>query len=90
MFWRKEKSHPKMPGPGGSGNIIDNIEFWFWDDAVAPGLIDRDRFDELSKKALTASEHANYIRTLLSSQIASTSEYRRRGRNDKKNARCIF
>lgn len=53
MFFRKQR---KKPGPTGSGLLIENINWVFWDDRTTPGLLTRDKFLELRKIALSERE----------------------------------
>jgi hypothetical protein len=71
MFWRRKKR--RKPGPTGSGRIIDNIHWWFWDDAAYPGLITREKFDELQRLALTEAEQRKLSSALIRRGIVSRS-----------------
>jgi hypothetical protein len=71
MFWRRTKR--RKPGPTSSGRIIDNIHWWFWDDADCPGLITRAKFDELQRLALSEPEQRKLSSALTRRGIVSRS-----------------
>jgi hypothetical protein len=53
MFFSK---HGKTLGPTGSGFLIENVDWFFWDDITTPGLLSRDKFWELQRTALSESD----------------------------------
>jgi hypothetical protein len=68
LFWRAKKSK-RSPGPKGTGRFIDNIRWWFWDDPSFPGLISRDKFEELRRMALSESENRAFSTALVKYSI---------------------
>jgi hypothetical protein len=65
MFWGRK------PGLTGSGRIIDNIHWWFWDDGAYPGLITRDNFKELQRLALSEAEQRKLSSALSRTGLAN-------------------
>jgi hypothetical protein len=53
------------PRPTGSGEFIDNIRWWFWDDKQTPGMLTRNGFDETMQQALSEDEHSWMLREVL-------------------------
>jgi hypothetical protein len=68
MFFKRKQ---RKPGPSGTGEFIDNIHWWFWDDAVTPGLLSRDAFSEVRSAALPTEDAARLSTALVSGSIES-------------------
>jgi hypothetical protein len=75
MAWGRKKR--RKAGLTGSGRIIENIHWWFWDDRAYPGLITREKFDDLQQLALSEAEQRKLSSALTRSGIVS--RYAREG-----------
>lgn len=70
VFWRSKKAATvRRPGLTGSGEFITNVDFWLWDDAASPRLIDIERFSELRKAALAPETNSRLNLFLISNSI---------------------
>jgi hypothetical protein len=50
---KKDVAHPT-----GSGEFMENISWWFWDNPQTPGLLTFDAFSELLDQALSTDERS--------------------------------
>lgn len=66
-WWRRLR----RPQPSRTGAFVENIHWWFWDDAVAPGLLTSDSFSRLLSTALTDSEYGKVCTALVMSKIVT-------------------
>jgi hypothetical protein len=69
MVWSRRRR--RKAGLTGSGRIIENIHLWFWDDRAYPGLITREKFDELQRLALSEAEQRKLSSALAGRGIVS-------------------
>lgn len=68
MFFRPRR---KRPYPTGSGDFIENVRWWFWDDATTPGLMTSDAFSRLCQEALTHDEWGKLCVAQVQGRVAS-------------------
>jgi hypothetical protein len=76
MFRKRKKE--QTPGPTGSGRIIWNVDWWYWDDAEFPGLIDSENFSDLRQAALSEQEYRKLVSAMIASDIVSLDGHQNR------------
>jgi len=69
MVWSRNRR--RKAGLTGSGRIIENTHWWFWDDRSHPGLITREKFNELQRLALSEPERSKLSSALTGGGIVS-------------------
>jgi hypothetical protein len=55
----------------GSNNFIDNIDWWYWDNAKYPCLINRDQFRSIRSKLLSSEDHSLLNTSLMLDTLVS-------------------
>jgi hypothetical protein len=60
------KLRHKQAHPTGSGEFIENISWWLWDDPHTPGMLTYDAFYEILEQALTQDERGWMVVNALS------------------------
>jgi hypothetical protein len=70
------------PRPKGTGEFIENDDWWLWDDATTPGLMTVDAFEKARENALSADEHSWLRRQMTSSRIQPSKSRHRFGHQD--------
>lgn len=68
--------------PTGTGRIIENVDWFFWDDAEWPGLINFEKFSALANEALSEAERQKFASARVSNRIVSVGESRNRASDD--------
>jgi hypothetical protein len=74
VFWKRKSTTKKHPGPTGTGQFYDVLDWWFWDDPETPGLLTPDKFEELGRLAVPADEQGKYAASRIQSSIISNGK----------------
>ena len=64
-----------------TGEFIDNINWWFWNGQLKPGLISRDNFGKIADLSLTAEKRSDLRSMLIDDSFVSMSGTKRRSPN---------
>ena|SRR5271166_613609 len=83
MFWRSKEGKSRAPGPTGTGKLIVNLDWWFWDDPASPGLVSIDRFAALRELALAPNEHKRLSTLLISEELVAGPGQKRSSSEEK-------
>jgi hypothetical protein len=73
---KKDTDSAQIGQNRGTGEFIDNMDWWFWNGRALPGLLSREQFERLRGLALTEQENRELARLELPRITGITADYR--------------